>query len=671
LEILHATTYLESLTLLRSHVGYGELGLHGDLGYEGKAVAVQGRFYPHALSTHAPARLQFSLDGRFSSFRCRVALNDDVPAGESRADFSVLADGRYVAFAPCVTPKQAPREIVADVRRAQNLELAVTTRQWEFCHAVWLDPQVDEELIPGNRLRDCLGRAEIEVPQPLPRAKDCIATVASPGFAQMLDDALGSLAANGCCPQALIAVFLVGTDPECERVIAKNGATLIRCRPYANFNATLKSILYSSPLVIDAARFACIDADTLVLGDLRPLFAALEACPAGSILACREGNGYGYKDLGHALNSIYGGRDSDLSRMLGKSEDLRYPLVVNDGLFAGTRGALLALDSLIRSMPQAVAWTDQRRDIAYRNQFIFNLALARLDCGVELDPVYNVQLNTQDVKFELTNGGMQALWRGAPSRVLHFNGCGRHKYPEWRGLYASVANPLVGRGGGDGYAAFLEVLRTWVGKRGLGSLAWSFYGTTDGINAHVKDPDVFPLLALLHYLIRSNGCARVLETGTARGVSAACLASAVAHRANARVVTLDPERYDGREELWAALPEGMKACIDPRQAGSIEGMAASLDAGEQYEAVLLDSIHTEEHVWAEFDLARQLVCPGGLILIHDVCYVNGTVRQVIPRIEAAGYGVTRLWAAAETRSPEDDNLGLAVIENRRRERSDA
>ena len=32
--------------------------------------------------------------------------------------------------------------------------------------------------------------------------------------------------------------------------------------------------------------------------------------------------------------------------------------------------------------------------------------------------------------------------------------------------------------------------------------------------------------ANLHYLVRSNGCVRVIEAGTARGVSAACLASA-------------------------------------------------------------------------------------------------------------------------------------------------
>jgi hypothetical protein len=109
----------------------------------------------------------------------------------------------------------------------------------------------------------------------------------------------------------------------------------------------------------------------------------------------------------------------------------------------------------------------------------------------------------------------------------------------------------------------------------------------------------------------------------------------------------------------------MAACIEPRAAGSLEGMAAALAAGERYEAALLDSVHTEEHVWAEFQLAVQLVCPGGLILIHDAHYRHGTVAGALTRIEAAGYNVTRLWAA-DSGVQEDDGLGLAVITNRRR-----
>ena len=92
-------------------------------------------------------------------------------------------------------------------------------------------------------------------------------------------------------------------------------------------------------------------------------------------------------------------------------------------------------------------------------------------------------------------------------------------------------------------------------------------------------------------------------------------------------------------------------------------MTEALKAGERYEAALLDSAHTEEQVWAEFQLAARLVCPGGLILVHDPVYEHGTVGAALRRIRAAGYGVTRLWTA-EAGVAEDDHLGLALIENR-------
>jgi hypothetical protein len=94
--------YLDRLSPTHVEVGYGELGLHGGLGYEGQAVAVGRRLFWHALSTHAPARVRFTLGGLFARLRCHVALNDDVPAGRSHAHFLVLADGVRVAAAPYV-----------------------------------------------------------------------------------------------------------------------------------------------------------------------------------------------------------------------------------------------------------------------------------------------------------------------------------------------------------------------------------------------------------------------------------------------------------------------------------------------------------------------------------------------------------------------------------------
>jgi predicted O-methyltransferase YrrM len=561
--------------------------------------------------------------------------------------------------------------LIANIAGAEQLELVVRTSRWEYCHAIWLDPEVSETptTISKCTLIDCLGRAEIELPKSAPKAERCIATVVSPGFEWLLDDLLGSLYANGCCQDALLVFFSLGESANSNRLAAKYGATVFHCRALSEINATSKAVLYSIPYVVDAKQFLCLDADMLVLGDLRPIFAAIDACPLGSILACREGNGCGwhkFNNLSHALKTVYGGHDADLGRLLSNPNgEEHYPLVINDGLFAGSREALLAVDNAIRRMRGARQWTDERHDIWWRNQFVFNLALAHLHCGVELDPIYNVQLNSHDVEFSEANGRIQAHWYGRPSRVLHFNGLGRDKNPHWRGRFAKVPAPLLAEGGGDSYAAFIDALRAWVGRQGLDALAWSFYGTADALHARVRDATTFPLLALLHYLIRANGCVRVLETGTARGISAACLASAVAHREGGRVVTLDPSLHAGREELWTTLPDSFRACIESRQIDSLIGMRAALESNEKYEAALLDSLHEHEHVWAEFQLATQLVCAGGLILIHDAVYSGGTVPQALERIEAAGYNVTRLWTA-EGGVAEDGHLGLAVIENRRR-----
>ena len=136
--------YLESLKLLNAQVGYGELGMNGNLGYEGGQVRVGKQSFQHAFSTHPPARLRFHVERRFASFTCQVALNDDVPAGWSHADFSVVADGREVANEPYVQAGEPPRSLVADISGAEYLELVVHTSRWEHAHAVWLNPQPEE-----------------------------------------------------------------------------------------------------------------------------------------------------------------------------------------------------------------------------------------------------------------------------------------------------------------------------------------------------------------------------------------------------------------------------------------------------------------------------------------------------------------------------------------------
>ena len=277
---------LDTLTPLQHQVGYGGLGTGGNLGYEAKHVTVRRVDYTHALSTHPPARLLYFLGGAASSFRSHVALNDDVAHSGAYADFAVLADGREVASATGVWAGAPPQAIEGDVSGAQLLELVVTTSQWEYCHAVWLDPEIDDAPLPEQRgtIVDPIARAEIEVPPPLGPVKRCVATVASPGWEQLLDDMLGSVVANGDCPDALLVVFLLGTSAECERVVAKYRAVPVHCRPLVPPDKGSKSVLYSVASVVDAEQYVCLDSDTLVLDRLSPVFEAIEAAPDGSVL---------------------------------------------------------------------------------------------------------------------------------------------------------------------------------------------------------------------------------------------------------------------------------------------------------------------------------------------------------------------------------------------------
>jgi hypothetical protein len=155
---------------------------------------------------------------------------------------------------------------------------------------------------------------------------------------------------------------------------------------------------------------------------------------------------------------VYGGRPADLGRITnGGASDGNFDLSVNDGVFAGGRAALLALDGLLRQWSGASAWVDERKDVWWRNQFVFNLALARLDCAVELHPVFNLQLNSQEALLEVSPiGQMDAIWQGQGVRILHFNGHGRHKYLQWRDEFHQRAKAAI-QGYGSLKAADLRI----------------------------------------------------------------------------------------------------------------------------------------------------------------------------------------------------------------------
>lgn len=341
-----------------------------------------------------------------------------------------------------------------DVIRYRRHPAQITHNEHHVRRALeWMGPRWEGDTL--STLPDPLHRTEIVWPETslaaaAPAAAPvCIATVASAGFVDWLQSFLGSVQQNAQMPDALIAVFNLDADAACHTAIERargegQNVREIACRTLARPAAWSKSVLYSIASVVDARRYLCFDCDVLVLASLRPLLGALDVLAEDALLVAENHNGQWAKmgDVRLPLRDYirygwYGGSQSDWGHLIGEREDAgaaQYPLLVNDGVFAGSRATLLKLDATLRTlMPRARAWLDGG-DLAIRNQFLFNLALAQNRCGVRLDDAWNVQLHAHRDTISETEG--RVTWEdGRPARVLHFTADTKTLLPELRARY--------------------------------------------------------------------------------------------------------------------------------------------------------------------------------------------------------------------------------------------
>jgi hypothetical protein len=304
---------------------------------------------------------------------------------------------------------------------------------------MWIDPilwSTPDRRPAGATDCDCLGLAEFDCAGNIPAATICLATVVSPGFEDWLDDMLGSFQAHGRCLDAVIAVYTFDESAEMRRIITRHGAYAIPCRMNQDAVCPTTSVLYSAARHVCADYYLCLDADLLVLGDLRPLTAAIDVLPPGTVLVGRDA--LPQEHLAASLTGLYGGSLEDFAKITGEEpgpEELNYPLVVNDGVLLARRAGLAALDEAVRGMPGAQDWIMKDPGKSWQNQFLLNLALARLNCGVELDESFNVQLNCREVVFSESCGRLSCRFNSRAANIVHFNGGGRSKYTEWRGRF--------------------------------------------------------------------------------------------------------------------------------------------------------------------------------------------------------------------------------------------
>jgi predicted O-methyltransferase YrrM len=140
---------------------------------------------------------------------------------------------------------------------------------------------------------------------------------------------------------------------------------------------------------------------------------------------------------------------------------------------------------------------------------------------------------------------------------------------------------------------------------------------------------------LWHSLILLLQPRMILETGTFRGYSTACIASALASLGgDRRVITIDPEPKE--DLVWAG--SGLESVITLRRQLSQEAFGELYLAKSRFDMLVLDSDHHYDTIMTELMLYEPLLNVGGTILLHDTLFFDGVgaaTRQLLanPRFQ--------------------------------------
>ena len=135
----------------------------------------------------------------------------------------------------------------------------------------------------------------------------------------------------------------------------------------------------------------------------------------------------------------------------------------------------------------------------------------------------------------------------------------------------------------------------------------------------------------------------VLETGTFKGYSTACIASALTTLGGPRrLITIDPAPQPG--QVWAGTD--LESVITLRQQMSQDAHPEFVQSRTRFDMLVLDSDHHYDTIMSELVLYEPLLKVGGAILLHDSLFFDGVgaaVRQVLanPRFQGLTFDSPR------------------------------
>lgn len=414
---------LQDCELISKEISYGNLGIYGDMGYE-IIPSVNGILYKNIISAHPNSSIKYKIPKDSTFFSCKIALNDSSEEFSS-CNFEIYVDeelrfsshnlGKFVI---------SHAEIILD--NNSEIELVCKIQNKIICHGLWIDASFNNK---PKYVLDSINKTRIKSKYHKEKYENVIASYLDTNFIKYAKTLKDSILKN--TKSNIKFVYFIEEKEDLIKYCLENDATYLFITDIHDKDISEKgqesiyhkASTYSVAKFINAENYIILDLDMICVSNIQNLIERINVT-TDEILVCKDSHteGLSFGDLIVSSWSAYKG-NKNCKHILNLNEaELKSILIINSGLIAGKKKALLSIeDQINRIAPLSLYYLSENNN-PIREQAIFNLALIKYNKYQILHKKYNLQAIWEEILIESENNEVRAYSEDFSPCLIHFNG---------------------------------------------------------------------------------------------------------------------------------------------------------------------------------------------------------------------------------------------------------